>query len=603
MFRLVYYMEFNIRNIAKRKLFWNLFLIVFLFINFFIATGLAVAYFKGWDKWQIIAKIPETPRKIGESFLRFVIDLPYLKYRFQENKLPVYELSIADEDLRALNAALPDPKSQDYVNYITDANKIKRPAKLFFDGEEYDVDVRYHGLMSRHWLWRKKSMRFILKDSVDINGAKKLDFITAYGREYALDHFNNFRAKKLGLIVPDSEFVWLKVNGVDHGVYYKIDSWDENFLKKNGLDPNSNMYGERIARIPIYEPFSKSFTEWDKKTINKNKLDNDYGDLSSFLEILNSSDRDFYRDIWKIVDRDNFLKWFLHSELAGSQSQDRSHNIRIYFDKIKQKFIFFPIDVNNGEINEQFLFSQYNPLVNRVLSDHDFLLDFEKMLWNYVKDGDNLTEDLAKYDEIANLIRVPLYQDRFDEENSGFVDAVIADHRRILENNIYKIKNLLQQAEIGGLNYIHKDGKNLFFTLDTRVKSNAIINLENFSIEGLPSAGYPLSIFEDQNNNGIFDPSDMLVGTLVYDNDKGVYLSLTDINSIFYPNFVVPSDDNIDVLDYPPITLDNAEKRFFIRTSLPGSTTLDNLKIQLVFENMITGDAFKFSSETFVDSR
>ena len=49
------------------------------------------------------------------------------------------------------------------------------------------------------------------------------------------DYISNFLAIQLGLNPPKHKFVWLKINGVDKGVYYFIESFKQEYLDSKSL--------------------------------------------------------------------------------------------------------------------------------------------------------------------------------------------------------------------------------------------------------------------------------------------------------------------------------------------------------------------------------
>ena len=556
-----------------------------LVVNLLATIFVGYAALSGLNKWELIAKLPDSTRKAGDSLIQFVVDIPYLKYRFANHGLPVYEVFIDKEDIEDLNAVLPDPNKPGYINRITSEHKIKRPARFVYNGDEYDVKFRYRGLQSRHWLWQKKSIRLIFDKPDNFEGNSKVDLIIAYGRDYVVDHFNNYRAKKLGLPAADSSFVWLKVNGKNQGVYYKTDAWGEEFLEKNNLDSNTNLYSENFARIPIWLGYDEVFGQWGKQTENSDEDIDNYADLALLLEIMNSEDEMFYKNIWQILDRDAFITWMVHSHLSGSTHQDRSHNVRLYFDKEISKFKFLPVDVGVKEMYDDFLFAQYHPLVNRLLNDNDFLLDFEKELWEYVSDENNLEEDLAKYDEFVEEMRIGLYQDRFDEANSKEIDRRIAEHRNTFENNIITARKLLSSAETQVINTIEEAGSRLRFEVKTKVKSNSVVNISNLELSGL-SSGQRLALYEDSIGDGQLDAADRNLGQFEYSKNKRVYTS--KIDKLVFPSFEIPLDSELGgMLRYPAITLDFTEQNYIITTDIPAGTELKNFEVKINFENEV----------------
>ena len=160
--------------------------------------------------------------------IRKISDILYLPYFFRRDKLPVYELIIPAKSRKQLDDSLPEGFMN--VNYY---NQFWAPAKFIYQGREYDVDVRYRGENAIHWNAPKKSYLVEFDKDDLFNGIRRLSFIIADDRLFALEQLNNeHRAEKLGLFHPASWFGNLRINNRNNGLYFIIESWSQEMVAK-----------------------------------------------------------------------------------------------------------------------------------------------------------------------------------------------------------------------------------------------------------------------------------------------------------------------------------------------------------------------------------
>ena len=308
-------------------------IILFLMI---LAFGLVFSIIFKTYYWEIIAAIPQEPRRFVKQLIKLVADVPYAHYHFSFHNLPTYELKVDSADLAKLTKQLPknytdifDADSMDYVN-----------AKFIADGKEYAVKIKYRGSTSQHWSYPKKSIRIKFKEPSMFRGMSEINLVVPESRGYLMESFNNYRARKLGLPALKDDFVNLKINWRGYGVYYLIEGWTKEFLEReNKLTADSNLYGDKTFDSNLYEDIKS----WQKYIANPEENENNFSDLARLLKVINEPDDEvFYKTIGTILDMDNFMKWVVHSTLSGSFHQDFKHNARIYFDPTIGKFKFIP---------------------------------------------------------------------------------------------------------------------------------------------------------------------------------------------------------------------------------------------------------------------
>ena len=341
--------------------------------------------------------------------IRKISDILYLPYFFRRDKLPVYELIIPAKSRKQLDDSLPEGFMN--VNYY---NQFWAPAKFIYQGREYDVDVRYRGENAIHWNAPKKSYLVEFDKDDLFNGIRRLSFIIADDRLFALEQLNNeHRAEKLGLFHPASWFGNLRINNRNNGLYFIIESWSQEMVAKWELPDESNFY-----TLEDYNPALVELTDWViwdnvdswDKLVGDSQFGYDhYSEVYQLLELLNNgSDEEFYQSIFNIIDEANFYNWQIHQELVHSNHQ--ANNVRLYFDNSAGKFYFIPWDLGNTEPSQDI--ELYGALAKRIFSNPEYRFAKDKILYDYFSDPVQLEDDLKFYDQTIKNIKVALYKDR-----------------------------------------------------------------------------------------------------------------------------------------------------------------------------------------------
>ncbi|HLB57674.1 MAG TPA: CotH kinase family protein, partial [Gammaproteobacteria bacterium] len=334
---------------------------------------------------------------------------------------------------------------------------------------------------------------------------------------------------------------------------------------------------------PIFES-----TMWWKKFNSVAGEENNFSDLAYLLDLIKNADDNAFKDaIVKIIDMDTFYTWQIHSMLAGSVHQDENHNMRIYFDKEKQRFFLIAWDVSVWDYVEKFerprfgkvvydLDVNYNPLVNRILNIPEFLLERNRRLWEYVKDDTNINEDIAYLDQATEKIKPAVFQDTQKYDRNGKADATM---RRVRSNLLSNYAFLREQ--LGKSNFfatLSYQSTSTIATIDFSYVSASPINFNGLRISRVSSSPFnSFLLYEDSNRNGQFDWPDAKIANLKYENGM---LSARKLDLLLY-------SDRIDNDYYEPITVRMTDKKFFVVAPLP--FTIQNPNISLDIFNAITG--------------
>ncbi len=355
-----------------------------------------------------------------------------------EDRLPHFDLRLSGRDIEKLNSALPQG---DYTaieaaglvfNALEGDAKKRVNAKILYEGKEYDVRVGYRGVSYNHWYFPKKSWAVEFKKESPI-GIQSIDLIIPEDRGYLNEELNHYRARKLGLIVPESGFVNLTVNGSSHGVYWLVEDWSKEMLVKNGKSLSGCIFGARPTGQNIGEEVF-----WKEYTGNCNDEDLVLG---KFLGLTRISDADFIQEAPKVLNIEQVLRWEVATRLAGSSDTTHGYNERIYFDDITGKFELLPWDVSIETLGER-MDVPYDELITRLLSVEENIKRRNEILKEYL-DGNNLEDDLAFYDALFDKTKIAFYRDRLKNESNLEFNEKVAANKAIIQGNAANIKSAL----------------------------------------------------------------------------------------------------------------------------------------------------------------
>ncbi|MFH1610670.1 MAG: CotH kinase family protein, partial [Patescibacteria group bacterium] len=391
--------------------------------------------------------------------------------QFLPSKLSKYELKISDESLKKLEEAFPD----DFFGNLP-KKSVWAEAEFYDDGKKYEVEIKNRGLMSRHWRYRKKSWHIKFKDEY-WNGYQEINFILPEEKDFLVEDYGYHVAEKLGLVGLETSFVRLKINSQSYGAYWMIEHWNENFLERNQLSSDADLYRKDQGAGDIY----KDSFNLRKYTEESHSVESNYAGLDILLNCLQDcSDEEFYQTAKRMIDMDNFLAWQSHASLLGDDHQYTGHNIRLYFNSVKGKFQFFPVDVNQFKFDGQ-LDIHYNTLMSRLLMIPEVMGQRNQILWGYVNDKDNIQDDIDYYEDLYKQTKSAFYKDKTKRYSNLYFNYRVKDRFEKMKKQYEYIKDLLAsetEIKIRYNNFTDKVSK-----INIQTQNFSDIKLEEIAIE------------------------------------------------------------------------------------------------------------------------
>ena len=507
------------------------------------------------------------------QFVQKLSNILYFPYWFSASHLERYDLVIDQQDWDFLDSNLPSTYEG---QTLTSQYRQEVRAKFVAGDKEYAVKVRYRGEMDNHWRDPQKSW-LIDFGKEKFYGAKEIHLIIPIDRAYLIEEFNYYRARKVGLVVPETKFVNFFVNGERQGVYWQIDGWVKDMLVKQNISEKTNLYGGIDSIIEILKNKVSYFDDiryW-RKYAEANKS---YSDLISLLEIVNNPlDSYFQENIGKILDLNNFYQWQINQFLVSS-IHETDANLRLYFDSTIGKFKFIPWDIELGETPPPFTEIKYNRLVTRILENPIFLHERNKLLWVYVGNPQNLADDLEYYDELDNLTKNDFYKDNKKVESDPAYRQKIKEMRKTIIADFNHVKNNVENA---AAQVTVKMSKPKEMTMELASTGFSAVNLNKIKIKA-DNCDQKIKIFHDVNKNEIYDSADKFLS--FFSCQDNIYQAKLD--------FLVYAIKDSSDPNYLKLGR-NAEKLILVAEQSFDQKILADKQIAFEISNAVTGGTIK----------
>lgn len=373
-----------------------------------------------------------------------ITDLYYLpRAWFHTSNLPVYELTLVRADLKKLLDSLPPIEGGEPE--LTEKYKFSVRGYFNQDGFESDARIRYRGLILNHWSARKKSINITLLDD---NGKETIThrLLLPEDRSWAVASLEAYRMEKFGVLTPRVEFVKLRLNEQDYGVYMDIEEWGSSFLKHHKRTPGE-IFSEQDVAPPRPDYLKYNSLEYWEPRINIEQNPHRKA-LERFLfTISETTDEEFATQLPRILDMEKIYGWILESLLARNYHQQNTGNLNFYYDP--ERDIFEPIGFDMPMRPLENTYEVFrNRLVNRILRYEPFRREFEARARTYVENKKNLEDDLAYYDRIVTSIEKDVIADTAKLPPTSAFYSETEFYRSTIIINFNKIRGWLEKGEL-----------------------------------------------------------------------------------------------------------------------------------------------------------
>lgn len=450
------------------------------------------------------------------QFFKKLSNVVYLPYSFFPSKLDRYDIIISEKKWRELDKNLP-PIYQNQL--LTEQYKDTKSAIFRASGVDYDVNVRYRGDTDAHWRDPQKSWFIDFKKEAYFDNKEEIHLVIPVDRKYLVDELNFYRARKAGLVVPETKFVNLFVNGRRQGVYWMLEGASKDLLERQNIPGDVNFYAsDDFTHIiaPNSNPFG-SLGYWRRYSSELHSSTDNYGDLAKLFDLINNADdQTFGSSISDILDVDVFYQWQINQYLATSQHQS-GQNMRFFFDTSRGKFILMPWDIGIDPAPPALYEANYNKLVTRILSNPEFLNERNKRLWAYVGNPANLEDDLRHYDELDRQTKVDFLKDGKKVESSLAYRKEVGLYRQQFIDRFNLLKSNLENSNAAGRVDVRAVDGQAMISISTTGFSSVSLGSIALTVE---RCGGPFKLYADENGNGRVDAPDRPMGELTCINNK-----------------------------------------------------------------------------------
>lgn len=416
----------------------------FLFFIFFITTN--VYYVKGQGFALRNNKLSMHFLHTYRSLRKFP-DILFMPYYFKKVELPVFNLFITPENIALLNKSLPE---NTMGGILMNENKVWVDSIFNFGDYQGEVKVKYRGIIANNWNSMQRSLRIEFPSDHLFNGMKMINLVISYDNRYFVEPTNMHRANKLDLEAPDMNFVRLKINGQDNGVYLAFDHWSNQWSAKKGLPDNITIFGvDDGSEDYLVDQLATStslFTDKGSVYWKKYTKTESYGELKSLVKIIEEADDDTFKQIiGNLVDIDKFYSWNIINILAGSNYQTDIKNIIMIFNPAIGKFEFIPWNVELLAPEDEDIYRDNNTaLARRLYKLLEFRAERNLLLEGYLNNTDNLESDLEFYDNLFDKTKIDFYQDSAKLHNNFQFLSQVKKYRKLLIDNFNKAKAVLE---------------------------------------------------------------------------------------------------------------------------------------------------------------
>ena len=305
-------------------------------------------------------------------------------------------------------------------------------AKLTIHKKKYEIDLAYRGSHIRDFQKKSYAISFYkpkkYRQVQEIHWNAEFKDPSLIRNKLSFDFF-----EEIGCLAPTSRFVFLKINGVNEGIYLELESVDEFFLGNRNLPKGPIFYAvDGDANFSLMNDVEKKAKEslglgYEQKCGEEQ----DEMELQKMIFAINTiSKEDFETEIIKYINVDQYLRW-----LAGvvfTQNFDGFvHNYALYQNGDTGLFEVIPWDYDatwgrdvDGEIMEEdYLRIQgFNTLTARILDIKTFRKQYKNLLEEILSSTFTVEHLQPKIQALHDLIRPYMEKDPYEKGNLHVFD-------------------------------------------------------------------------------------------------------------------------------------------------------------------------------------
>jgi hypothetical protein len=402
-----------------------------------------------WYAWSAYARLDRYRRAVRQ---KAPIELETLQIALYDQ---------LQSDLRRMWMAPPPSPSQldAYALHLTrqafstledSADGEERPyvdAKLEHRGRVLDAEVRLRG--GRHWHvgGAQKSLKVKLDKGELVEGHRVFNLINdptplVIGEQLVLD-----LAREAGLLAPVSDFVRLKINAKDFGVYHYETAADESLLRNARRLPGS-IYESELPASAATEELWRAPEHWTKVASRTDSAadEADRTDLERFLRLVRSGNaREFHDFALHELNLEAFAQLDALEIAFGADTRDFRENHSYYFDPYRGTWEPLALQFRGFRDDPSFNLVE-NPLLLRLKLDPGYLSLRDRRLYEFLtgKGAPAALRARAAHllERLAPELATDPYWDAYHQ-----LPRIDAFHRRMVRPNTLRRLALVVESE------------------------------------------------------------------------------------------------------------------------------------------------------------
>jgi hypothetical protein len=494
-------------------------------LTLFVILFAALTYIKPLAKWTSELVGGNRHLAVAEGMLN-----PFRSPRLLlDSGLPVYELEIDHQQLAQIEETIELAKKQ---GYMSEDLQVWANGRFFYESQEYNVKVRVRGDLPPHWKGPKKSWRIkfgnqpieyngeVSEEPIYFHGKRQINLIIPMDRDYVVAPFVNALMREAGLLVPEDQFVVLRINGVVQGLYYEVEQFDKPLMAAQER-PETTIFGQN-DRAMHFEQYTKygtpivSDARFDVGTVRLQV--EEQGELAmqavrSFQVLLDHSVNptpENFRRVRTVMDWEKYLHFRNLTTLFNTNHvRFGSDNFKLYFDPSKGLLEPIPWDVHLVRMPTEpgtidFWNSKGPDEIQRsTLLDPEARLERNRMLWELVADGGDALLD--KYNKLHDEIRLLAWADVLNTPLHGYrMDELKSD----LTFNVNRVHKVLSLSSADFTYRLEADDR---ATLEAASLNFSGTHFQEIQLIDPAVFEGQYQLYQDLNDNGELDPNDPLL--------------------------------------------------------------------------------------------
>ncbi len=573
-----------IGNFFLKFYFFSTTIIAFLVLLLFFNTG----YWSNY-KDQFLNRLHTSSVinyvKLPEILVKKIFSI---RYQVPEINLNISFENIIDLENQRLNALKADEEINNNNPDYNSPNFEDVNAKISFDGEEYQTNIRIKGDRKTHWFEKNAvSYKLSLQGEDKIFGVKRFSLQKPRMRNYIHEWIFFELIGELDLIQIKYFFLNLNINGENNNLYAFEENFDKVLIERNKRrnGPIFSLF-ENFSMNPLenkFDVYNKKFWlnednfEFTQKAIEK---------LNSFFKSSKNGTDNFDKEKWAKFFAISDLNFYSHSRINKS--------VRYFYNPVSAQFEPIGYDAHRSVPN----FSKHiknwsemgieNSLQEALTCKEDLKLCVENQSRTYgnflaykfffTNDGKLNVEFFREYKKWVNYLTSKEFLDNFFEQRDKEINRInsliyndyfFTDHNYFYGPGIYYFskKDIYLRAK-NLRNYFKEVPDKVFFEqLDTEIKiTNLSYNNLSYIIDEIQCKN-----FETKNYNNFKLQKPLELGS------QSIFLRNTNNQNLICDKVVLLSDEKenkeIDIYQLLDINLalkkidKNLYKEFFIRNS------------------------------------